>query len=110
MYYENESDFDEVAWQAQLEKASSNEDFVALLKALPSEKPMSDEEVIQAFKAEGSYRHIANEHDLRGWCRFWFMAEWCLPRDQQIRCTHSLLQEAGYQVHRDGVYPATLTA
>lgn len=98
MYYENETDFDEAAWSARLEAARTNDDFVTLLKELPTEKRITDDEAIESFKAESTCEGIDSADTMLGWCRFWFMAEWCLPADQQARCTDRLMREAGYSL------------
>lgn len=101
MYYENDLDFDEAAWSARLESARTNDDFITLLKELPTEKPMSDEEAIERFKGEPSWEILDSAESLLGWCRFWFMAEWCLPFHQQARCTDRLMREVGYSMHAE---------
>ena len=101
----NKTDFDEAAWLGRLKKTQAQEDFGMLLRELPSEPPMTDDEIIERFQGKMSAfeaRQAAdgwpkeNEAALRGWCRFWFMAEWCLPADQQKRCTERVLRLAGY--------------
>jgi hypothetical protein len=101
MYYENESDFDQATWSARLEVAKANDEFITLLKELPTEKPMTDDEAIARFKGESTWESIDGAESLLGWCRFWFVAEWCLPMDQQSRCTARLMQEAGYQLQQE---------
>lgn len=98
MYYENETDFDEAAWSARLDLARTNDDFVTLLKELPTEKPMTDDEAIESFKAESTWESIDSADTMLGWCRFWFVAEWCLPAAQQARCTDRLMRGAGYSL------------
>lgn len=101
MYYENESDFDASAWCPRLESAQTNNDFISLLSELPTEKPMDDDEAIECFKGESTWESIDGAESMLGWCRFWFMAEWCLPMDQQARCTARLMKEAGYPIGQE---------
>ena len=96
MYNESEPDFDEAAWHSRLEVAQTSDDFLSLLAELPPAKPVSDDEIIQRFKGETSWESIDGAESLLGWCRFWFVAEWCLPVEQQARCIARLMQEAGY--------------
>ena len=98
MYYENESDFDQAAWNARLEVAKASDEFITLLKELPTESPLSDDEVIEDFKGQMSWASIDSAESMLGSCRFWLMAEWCLPADQQARCTDRLMREAGYSL------------
>ena len=98
MSYENETDFDQSDWNARLALATTNDDFVSLLKALPSEKPMTDDEAIERFKGESTWEHIDSATDMLRWCLFWLMAEWCLPEAQQARCTERLMRESGYSL------------
>ena len=101
-----EADFDEAAWLSRLKKAHTQEHFMSLFSELPNEPPMTDDEVVEHFQTEMAAfeaRQAAegwptdkDEAALRGWCRFWFMAEWFLPADQQKRCTERVLRLAGY--------------
>ena len=98
-------DFDENAWLNRVKKCT-HEDVKLLIRELPSEPPMSDDEIIERFQgamaafearqAADGWPKEEGEAALRGWCRFWFMAEWCLPADQQKRCTERVLRLAGY--------------
>lgn len=58
MYHENESDFDAAAWNSRLDSAQTNDDFLTLLKELPTEKPMNDDEAIERFKGESTWGSI----------------------------------------------------
>lgn len=98
MYYENESDFDQAAWDAALNEAKTGDDFLALLRALPTEKLMTDDEAIERFKGEPSWAYINGAESMLGWCRFWLMAHWVLPMDQQARCVERLMSEGGYSI------------
>lgn len=98
MCHESESDFDAAAWHSRLDSARTSDDLLSLLKGLPTEKPMNDDESIARFKGESTWESIDGAESMLGWCRFWFMAEWCLPPDQQARCTARLMQEAGYPI------------
>jgi len=103
---EHKTEFDESAWLERVKNARTKEDFKLLLSALPSTPPLADDDVIDLFQwemGEITRRKAAEELQtdlsaalLRGWCRFWFMAEWCLPADQQKRCTERVLRLAGY--------------
>jgi hypothetical protein len=75
-----------------------NDDFFTLLKELPTERPLSDDEVIKNFKGQLSWASIESAESMLGACRLWLMAEWCLPADQQARCTERLMREAGYSL------------
>jgi hypothetical protein len=59
---------------------------------------MTDDESIESFKAESTWEGIDSADTMLGWCRFWFVAEWCLPADQQARCTDRLMREEGYSL------------
>lgn len=101
MHDEDVSDFNQSAWQSRLESARTSDDFLSLLNELPSEKPMSDDEALDRFKGESTWGSINGAESMLEWCRFWFMAEWCLPFDQQIRCTSRLMREAGYSLEKE---------
>ena len=103
---EHETGFNESAWLERVKNSRTKEDLKLLLAELPSIPPLTDDEIIERFQGEMAAfeaRQLADgwptEKDdatLRGWCRFWFMAEWCLPSDQQKRCTERVLRLAGY--------------